>query len=473
MSQPERFEALVLGSGTGGKLVAWHLAQSRRRTAVVERRWIGGSCVNVACMPSKNEISSAKVAQLARHAAQYGTVTNSSTVEMATVRRRKREMVERQIARHLQNYESSGAELIMGSGRFVAPRTLEVTLNDGRMRVLAGDKVFLNVGTHAAVPNVPGLRAARPLTHVEALELDYLPPRLIVIGGGYVGLEMAQAYRRFGSDVTIIEPGQRLMGREDIDVSQEMQRILSEEGIEVLLEAELFQVRGQSGERVDLVVRTSSGEQDITGSDILVAAGRVPNTAGIGLEEAGVRLDDRGYIHVNGRLETSAPGVWAIGECAGSPQFTHISEDDFRIIRDNLAGGNRSTRGRLIAYCMFTDPMLAHVGLSEGEAKRQGIGVCVAKLPMNSVLGAQATERRQGFMKALIGESDDRILGFTMIGAEAGEVMAAVQTAMLAGLSYSTFANAAFAHPTMAEGLSLLFSNVPPRSAQRATTKVA
>ena len=473
MSQPERFEALVLGSGTGGKLVAWHLAQSRRRTAVVERRWIGGSCVNVACMPSKNEISSAKVAQLARHAAQYGTVTNSSTVEMATVRRRKREMVERQIARHLQNYESSGAELIMGSGRFVAPRTLEVTLNDGRMRVLAGDKVFLNVGTHAAVPNVPGLRAARPLTHVEALELDYLPPRLIVIGGGYVGLEMAQAYRRFGSDVTIIEPGQRLMGREDIDVSQEMQRVLSEEGIEVLLEAELFQVRGRSGERVDLVVRTSSGEQDITGSDILVAAGRVPNTAGIGLEEAGVRLDDRGYIHVNGRLETSAPGVWAIGECAGSPQFTHISEDDFRIIRDNLAGGNRSTRGRLIAYCMFTDPMLAHVGLSEGEAKRQGIGVCVAKLPMNSVLGAQATERRQGFMKALIGESDDRILGFTMIGAEAGEVMAAVQTAMLAGLSYSTFANAAFAHPTMAEGLSLLFSNVPPRSAQRATTKVA
>jgi pyruvate/2-oxoglutarate dehydrogenase complex dihydrolipoamide dehydrogenase (E3) component len=473
MSQPERFEALVLGSGTGGKLVAWHLAQSRRRTAVVERRWIGGSCVNVACMPSKNEISSAKVAQLARHAAQYGTVTNSSTVEMATVRRRKREMVERQIARHLQNYESSGAELIMGSGRFVAPRTLEVTLNDGRMRVLAGDKVFLNVGTHAAVPNVPGLRAARPLTHVEALELDYLPPRLIVIGGGYVGLEMAQAYRRFGSDVTIIEPGQRLMGREDIDVSQEMQRVLSEEGIEVLLEAELFQVRGQSGERVDLVVRTSSGEQDITGSDILVAAGRVPNTAGIGLEEAGVRLDDRGYIHVNGRLETSAPGVWAIGECAGSPQFTHISEDDFRIIRDNLAGGNRSTRGRLIAYCMFTDPMLAHVGLSEGEAKRQGIGVCVAKLPMNSVLAAQATERRQGFMKALIGESDDRILGFTMIGAEAGEVMAAVQTAMLAGLSYSTFANAAFAHPTMAEGLSLLFSNVPPRSAQRATTKVA
>jgi pyruvate/2-oxoglutarate dehydrogenase complex dihydrolipoamide dehydrogenase (E3) component len=284
---------------------------------------------------------------------------------------------------------------------------------------------------------------------------------------------MAQAYRRFGSDVTIIEPGQRLMGREDIDVSQEMQRILSEEGIQVLLEAELIQVRGQSGERVGLVVRTASGEQNIDASDILIAAGRIPNTAGIGLEEAGVRVDSRGYIRVNGRLETSAPDVWAIGECAGSPQFTHISEDDFRIIRDNLTGGNRSTRDRLVAYCMFTDPLLAHVGLSEGEAERQGTSVRVAKLPMNSVLGAQATEQRQGFMKALIGEIDDRILGFTMIGAEAGEVMAAVQTAMIAGLSYATLADAAFAHPTMAEGLSLLFSKVPPRSVQRATAKVA
>jgi len=301
----------------------------------------------------------------------------------------------------------------------------------------------------------------------------YLPPHLVVIGGGYVGLEMAQAYRRFGSDVTIIEPGQRLMGREDIDVSQEMQRILSEEGIEVLLEAELLQVRGQSGERVGLVVRTAAGEQNIDGSDILIAAGRIPNTAGIGLEEAGVRLDSRGYVRVNGRLETSAPDVWAIGECAGSPQFTHVSADDFRIIRDNLAGKNRSTRDRLIAYCVFTDPLLAHGGLSEGEAECEGISVRVAKLPMNSVLGAQATEQRQGFMKAVIGENDDRILGFTMIGAAAGEVMAAVQTAIVAGLSYSTIANTAFAHPTMAEGLSLLFSNVPPRSAQRATTKVA
>ena len=473
MPQPERFEVLVLGSGTGGKLVAWHMAQSGRRTAVVERRWIGGSCVNIACMPSKNEIFGARVAHLARHAAQFGTMTGPVAVDMATVRRRKREMVERQIATHLQNYKASGAELIMGNGRFLAPKTLEVTLNDGGTRLLAGDRVFLNVGTHAAVPSVPGLDAARPLTHVEALELDYLPPHLIVIGGGYAGLELAQAYRRFGSNVTIIESGPQLMAREDIDVSQEMRRILSDEGIQVLVEAQLLQVRGRSGEKVSLIVRTASGEQTIDGSDILVAVGRIPNTAGIGLEDAGVELDGRGYIRVNERLETSASDVWAIGECAGSPQFTHISEDDFRIVRDNLAGKDRSTRDRLVPYCMFTDPPLARVGLSEGEAERQGVIARVARLPMNSVLGAQATDERQGFMKALIGENDDRILGFTMIGANAGEVMAVVQTAMLSGLSYSRLADAALAHPTMAEGLGPLFSNVPPRSIRRAASKVA
>jgi pyruvate/2-oxoglutarate dehydrogenase complex dihydrolipoamide dehydrogenase (E3) component len=419
MSGPARYDALILGSGTGGKLIAWHLAQSGHKTVVVERRWIGGSCPNIACMPSKNEISSAKTAQLVRDGAQYGTMTASVTVNMATVRRRKREMVERQVTKHLQIYRSSGAELIMGSGRFVAPKTIEVNLNDGGTRELAAEKVFLNVGTHAAIPNVPGLGAARPLTHVEALELDYLPQHLIVIGGGYSGLELAQAFRRFGSDVTIIESGPQLLAREDIDVSQEMRRILTSEGIQVLVEAELLQVRGQSGDRATLTVRTPSGEQHIDGSDILVAAGRIPNTAGIGLKEAGVELDGRGYIRVNGRLETSSPDVWAIGECAGSQQFTHISEDDFRIVRDNLAGGNRSTRDRLIPYCMFTDPPLARIGLGESGAERQGVLARVARLPMDSVLGAEATDQRQGFMKALVGDSGDRILGFTMIGPKA------------------------------------------------------
>ncbi|MGA7323255.1 MAG: FAD-dependent oxidoreductase [Rhodomicrobium sp.] len=283
-----------------------------------------------------------------------------------------------------------------------------------------------------------------------------------MLGGGYVGLELAQAFRRFGSRVTIIEQGPQIAGREDPDVAEEMRRLLSAEGIDILLPAEVSHVRGRSGEGVSLTVRTPSGEQTVEGSDILVAAGRIPNTAGIGLDVAGVELDGRGYIKVNERLETTAPNVWAIGECAGSPQFTHVSFDDFRVIRDNLAGGNRTTRDRLVPYCMFTDPPLARVGLSEGEAHRLGTAVRVAKLPMSAVLRTRTTGEMQGFMKALVAAHDDRILGFTMIGAEAGEVVSVVQTAMLAGLPYGALRDAILTHPTMAEGLGSLFSNVPP-----------
>jgi len=417
-------------------------------------------------MPSKNEIWSAKVAHLVRDAAQFGAIRGPVSIDMAVVRQRKRDMVEAQVAGHLQNYKASGAELIMGAGHFVAPKTLEVRLNDGGTRVLAGDQVFLNLGTHAAVPSVPGLQEARPLTHIEALELDYLPTHLIVLGGGYVGLEMAQAYRRFGSRVTVIESGSQLMTREDPDVADAMQRVLTEEGIRFLLAAETLHIKGRSGEEVSVTVRTTSGEQKIEGSDILVAAGRIPNTAGIGLEKAGVELDGRGYIRVNERLETTASGVWALGESAGSPQFTHVSVDDFRIIRDNLAGGKRSTRDRQVPYCLFTDPQLAHVGLSEGDAQRQGVTVRVAKLPMSAVLRTEATGETQGFMKALVGGSDDRSLGFTMIGSEAGEVLAAVQAAMLANLPYWRLRDAVLVHPTIAEGLGPLFSNVPPGSVQ-------
>jgi pyruvate/2-oxoglutarate dehydrogenase complex dihydrolipoamide dehydrogenase (E3) component len=473
MPQPEQFENVILGSGQGGKLLAWHLAEAGRRTAVVERQWIGGSCPNVNCMPSKNEIWSAKVAHLVRHGAQFGAMTGPVLIDMAVVRQRKRDMVEAQIAQHVQRYRTSGAELIMGSGRFVAPKTLEVRLNDGGTRVLAAGQMFINVGTRALVPNIPGLEAAGPLTNIEALELDYLPPHLIVLGGGYVGLELAQAYHRFGSHVTVIEQGAQLMAREDPDVSAEIQRILGDEGIVFVVAAEVLRVEGRSGDDVRFMVRTPSGEQGIEGSDILVAAGRTPNTAGIGLEQAGVELDTRGYIRVNERLETSAPEVWAIGECAGSPQFTHVSIDDFRIIRDNLAGGKRSTRDRLVPYCMFTDPPLAHVGLSEGDARRLGLPGRVARLPMSAVLRAQTIDETRGFMKALVGASDDRILGFTMVGPEAGEVLAVVETAMLADLPYSALRDAILAHPTMAEGLDPLLSNVPARSLRRVTPRNA
>jgi pyruvate/2-oxoglutarate dehydrogenase complex dihydrolipoamide dehydrogenase (E3) component len=463
MPQAERFETLVLGGGNGGMYLAWHMARSGRRTAVVERRWIGGSCPNINCLPSKNEIWSAKVADLMHHAASFGAMTGSAAIDMAKVRQRKRDMVKGEVAAVLQQYESSGAELVMGDGHFVAPKTLEVRLNDGGTRLLVGDQVFVNIGTHATIPSVPGLAAAGPLTNIELLELDYVPQHLIVLGGGYVGLEMAQAYRRFGSRVTIIEYGPQLAGREDPDVADEIRRILSDEGIDILVATETRRVQGRSGKDVSLLARTSSGEQTIEGTDILVAAGRTPNTAAIGLDAAGIELDGRGYIKVNERLETTAPGVWAIGECAGSAQFTHVSFDDFRIIRDNLAGANRTTRDRLIPYCMFTDPQLARVGLSEGEAQRQGIEGRVAKLPMSTVLRTHTIDERQGFMKALVAARDDRILGFTMIGTEAGEVMPVVQMAMLAGLPYTVLRDAVLTHPTMAEGLGPLFSNVPPR----------
>ncbi len=465
MSQAKSYQDLVLGSGAGGKLLAWHLASSGRRVAVVERKWIGGSCPNINCLPSKNEIWSAKVADLLHHASQFGVVTGSVSVDMAKVRLRKREMVEGLIALHLDLYKKSGAELIMGDGRFLAPKTLEVRLRDGGTLELKGERVFLNLGTRATIPPVAGLADAGPLTHIEALELDRLPAHLIVLGGGYVGLELAQAYRRFGSRVTVVQRGQQLADREDPDVADAIGRLFHDEGIEVLLSTETLQVEGRSGTSVRLRLRTPQGERLLEGSDILVATGRTPNTAGIGLDTAGVRLDGRGYVQVNDRLETSAPNVWAIGECAGSPQFTHVSEDDFRVIRDNLAGGSRTTRNRLIPFSLFTDPPLARVGLSETETQRLGVAVRIARLPMAAVLRTRTIGETRGFMKALLDPRTDRILGFTMFGPEAGEVMSVVQTAMLAGMPYTGLRDAILAHPTMAEGLNGLFSDVPPSSA--------
>src|SRR6266436_3540085 len=389
MAQAELFKTVILGSGQGGKLLAWYLAQTGQRTAVVERQWVGGSCPNVACMPSKNEIWSARVAHLASHAAEFGTMNGAVKTDMAKVRQRKRAMVDREVAFHLDAYKRSGAELIMGTGRFVAPRTIEVQLNDGGTRLLTGDQIVLNVGTHAAIPDIPGLAAAQPLTHVEVLELDYAPAHLVVLGGGYVGIEMAQAYRRFGSRVTVIEPGPQIISREDADAADAVQRLLSDEGVEFLTSTQVLKVDGRSGKKVTVTAQSVAGERQIEASDILVAAGRIPNTTGIGLEKAGIELDNHGYIRVNERLETTAPDVWAIGECAGSPQSTHVSVDDFRIISANLAGGKRSTRDRLVPYCMFTDPPLAHVGLSEGEARRQGVTARVARLPISAVRRTQ------------------------------------------------------------------------------------
>src|SRR5882757_3996867 len=461
MSNLERFQNVVLGGGEAGKYIAWELARWGQRVAVVEKRLIGGSCPNIACLPSKNVIHSAQVVELLRHASTFGMRIGPWTLDMAGVRRRKRELVDGMIAIHKARFAAHGLEFILGDGRFVGPKTIEVQLAQGGTRRLEGERVFLNLGTHAVIPDIRGLSGAAPLTHVEAPELDRLPAHLIVLGGGYVGLEMAQAFRRFGSRVTVIEHAPQLVPREDPDVAEAVRAIFDDDGIDVVLEAAIDAIDGRSGDQVRVRLRTPTCEREIDGSDLLVAVGRTPNTRGIGLESAGVELDLRGYVKVNERLETTAPGVWAMGECAGSPQFTHVAYDDFRVVRDNLAGRPRTTRDRLIPYCMFIDPELGRVGLGEAEAKRRGTAVRVARLPMSSVLRARAIGETRGFMKALIDARSDRILGFTMLGSGAGEVIAAVQSAMLAGLPYTGLRDAILTHPTMAEGLGVLLAGVP------------
>jgi pyruvate/2-oxoglutarate dehydrogenase complex dihydrolipoamide dehydrogenase (E3) component len=461
MADPERIEILVIGSGEAGKWLAWEMAAAGRRTAVVERKWIGGSCPNINCLPSKNEIMSAKAADVVHHAASFGTDVSGARTNMPNVLARKRKMVEAEIALHLQRYRETGGELIMGESRFVAPKTVEVRLNGGGTRRLSGDRVFLNLGTHPSIPPIPGLAEAA-MTNIELLELDRAPEHMVAVGGGYVALEFAQAYRRFGSRVTVVARGPHLLAREDPDVADALLRLFVDEGIEVLLGTETLRVDGRKGD-LSVVVRTRDGERTIAASDLLAALGRTPNTRGIGLDVAGVALDARGYIAVNDRLETSAPGVWALGECAGSPQYTHVSFDDFRVVRDNLAGKSRSTRGRLVPYCLFTDPELARVGLNETEARSRGIAARVAALPMRNVLRTETTDETRGFMKVLVDAQRDDILGFTMFGADAGEVMSLVQTAMLAGLPYTALRDAIFAHPTMAEGLNQLFARVGAR----------
>jgi len=435
------------------------------KVAAIERQYVGGACVNIACMPSKNVIYSAQVASYFRRSEEFGISKENWKLSMPAVRERKRQMVRRQLEKIRQLFAASGAELIMGSGRFVEPKTIEVTSAEGTTRLLRGQRVVLNLGTHATIAPTPGLRESKPLTHIEALELDYVPAHLLILGGGYVGAEFAQAMRRFGSRVTVMEHHPRLLHREDEDISSGLQELFMDEGIEVLTNTRITRVEGKSGDSVKLTTNRDGSEEVVEGSDILVAAGRIPNTEGIGLDLAGVETTNRGYVTVNERLETTAPEVWAVGECAGSPHFTHISENDFHIVHDNILGGRRATTGRQVPFCLFTDPEFARVGLSEREAKEQGVAYRLAKIPMSAVLRTQALTELRGFMKALIDTGSDRILGFSAFGYQAGEVLGTVQVAMLGGLPYTALRDAIFSHPTMPEGLIMLFDNVPAVSA--------
>ena len=453
----EQYQNIVIGSGEAGKCIGWALARRGQRTVVIERKMIGGSCPNVACLPSKNVIYSAKVRALAHAGAEFGVVTGPIKTDMAAVAARKKKMVDGLVQMHVEKFRDSGAELLMGEAKFVGPKTVQVGLNDGGVRVLQGERVFINVGSRATIPPVPGLAEAKPLTHVEALDLTRLPEHLVVIGGGYIGLEFAQAMRRVGSRVTVIQHGPQLLHGQDADVVTALQKLLEAEGIEVLLSTEIKQVTGISGEKVTV----SFGDKTIHATDILVATGRTPNTDTLDVAKAGVELTSTGFIKVNDRLQTTAPDVWATGDGAGSPLFTHVGYDDYRIVMDNLNGGNRTTRDRLIPFCLFTDPELAHIGLNETQAKAKGIPYRLSKVPMKSILRSRTISAESGFVKALVATDSDKILGFTALGAEASEMLAAVQTAMIGGLPYTLLRDGIFTHPTMAEGMAAIFSGVP------------
>ena len=412
-------------------------------------------------MPSKNILQSARVASYFFRGKEFGIVADGFRVDMSAVRARKRAMVSGLNEMYLDNFKQTGAEFILGSGRFISPKTLEVTLPDGSSRLLHGANVIVSTGTRAALESIPGLAEAEPLTHIEALELDQIPGHLIVIGGGYVGLELSQGMRRFGSKVTVIDRNDRLLHKEDDDVTEALANLFREEGIETALSAGVRQVSGKSGDSVTVIVEQDGKEKTFAGTHLLVAAGRRPNTENIGLELAGVALSAHGYIKVNERLQTTVSGVWAIGEVAGSPQFTHVSVDDFRVVRDNLTGRNHVTTGRLIPYTLFTDPELARIGLTEKEAKARGIPYRLFKIPMERVLRARTLSETRGFLKALVEANGDRILGFTAFAVDGGEIMASVQTAMMGGSPYAVLREAIWAHPTLVEGLIPLFSSEP------------
>lgn len=471
MSAAERVKNLVIGGGEAGKYIAWELAAKGERVVVIERELVGGSCPNIACLPSKNVIRSAEVAHLARHASEYGVDSGDVRVDMTAVRGRKRTMVKGLIATHEKRFDHENIEFIMADGHLssreragegAGSHIVEARAADGATRHFETERMFLNLGTRPAVPDIPGLVDAAPLTHVEALELGHVPEHLIVLGGGYVGVEFAQAYRRFGSDVTIVQRGEGLLSREDTDVQTAVQDILEADGIRVMTSCEATMAEGRSGARVRAHVTGPHGQEIIDGTDLLVATGREPNTRGIGLEEVGIELDERGYVRVDDRLQTSAAGAWAMGDCAGSPQFTHVAFDDFRVVRDGLAGKDRTTTERLVPHAVFINPELARIGLDESEAARRDVPVRVARLPLAAVLRARSLGETTGFMKMLLASDSDRILGFTMLGHGASEVVAVVQMAMLAGLPFTTVRDAVLTHPTMAEGLTVLLANEPP-----------
>ncbi|HTA85376.1 MAG TPA: mercuric reductase [Silvibacterium sp.] len=456
----ERFDAVIVGSGQAGNPLATALAKASKKTAVIESKHVGGTCINEGCTPTKTMVASGRVAYLARRGADYGVSTGPISMDLTKVRERKREVVERFRSgneKHLQTTDD--IELIYGLGHFIGPKTLHVDLRGGGTRTLEADWFFLNTGLRAAMPQIDGIQDVPFLTNESIMELDTVPENLLILGGGYIGLEFGQMFRRFGSKVTIIHIGKQLLDHEDADIAEEVQKILIEDGIEILLEAETKGAHGSAG-AVELTVKAGGKEQVVKGSQLLIAAGRKPNTDALNLSATGVELDPHGYIKVNDYLETNVPGIYSLGDVKGGPAFTHISYDDYRIVAANLLNGeSRSTRDRILPYTVFIDPQLGRIGLSESDARKQGKKIRVAKMPMTSVARAIETAETRGFMKIIVDPNTELILGAAVLGIEGGEIATVVQMAMQGGLKYTVLRDGIFSHPTLSEGLNNVFFN--------------
>jgi|SRR5215204_247585 len=461
----QHYDAVVIGAGQAGVPLSQALARSGRRTALIEREHVGGTCINEGCTPTKTMVASAKAAYVDRRSADYGVHNGPVSVEMTEVRGRKRAMVDSFRNSGQKRIEATdGLDLIFGQATFTGPRTLAVRTNDSEALELVAENVFINAGARPANPPIEGLDSVPALNSTSIMELDVLPEHLLVLGGSYVGLEFAQMFRRFGSEVTVVQRGGQLMGREDADVAEAVAEVLREDGIEVLLGTQTRGAAQDKEGRILLTVDSSEGERTLQGSHLLVAAGRPPNTEALNLDAAGIKRDKRGFIEANERLETSASGVYALGDVKGGPAFTHISYDDFRTISTNLLeGGNATIEDRQVPYVMFIDPQLGRIGLSEQEARDQGLDVLIAKMPMNYVSRAVELGESRGFMKAVVDAETGQILGCAVLGIEGGEIMAMIQIAMLGDLPYTVLRDAVFAHPTLAESLNALFSRVEHR----------
>jgi pyruvate/2-oxoglutarate dehydrogenase complex dihydrolipoamide dehydrogenase (E3) component len=450
----ENFDAIIIGSGQGGNPLAEALIAAGKKTAMIERQDVGGTCINRGCTPTKTMVASARVAWLARRGADYGVHTGPVTVDMGKVRERKRAVVSSFRQSREKRLEKVKADLIRGEASFTGPRQLSVALNGGGERLLRADQIFIDTGTNSARPSIVGLDSVSYLDNDSIMELDQVPDHLLVLGGGYIGVEFGQMYRRFGSDVTIIQAGPQLLREEDEDVAAEVLKILREDGIEILLNARAQEVKPGIALKVLMGAKT----QTVEGSHLLLATGRVPNTGALKPAAGGVETDERGFIKVNDRLETSAPGVYAIGDVKGGPAFTHISYDDFRILKANLLdGGQRSVRDRMVPFTVFMDPQLGRVGMTEAEAKKSGRKIRVARMPMAWVARAIEVDETRGFMKAIVDAETEEILGATVLGLEGGEVMSVLQMAMMGHLKWSVLHDAVLAHPTLAESINNLF----------------